>query len=193
VDTESAPRGGTLIGDAIRKALSSLDKQQDRDRVLVIITDGEDHESFAAEAAADAAAQGVKIFTVGLGDTQEGGRIPVRDEAGNLVYLQYEGQELWSQMNEDLLRKIALDSGGAYVPARTQAYDLGKVYEDRLANLTRGEISSERRRRLSDRYQWFLATGLGLLWLEMAIARYPRAAAAGAPNVPPERSVEQAA
>ena len=176
VDEESAPRGGSLIGDAIRKALSSLGQHADRDNVLVIITDGEDHESFPAEAAAEAAARGVKIFTVGLGDSQEGGRIPVRDRSGRLTYLQHDGQELWSQMNEDLLRQIALDSGGAYIPARTQAYDLGQVYEDHLAGLARGELTTEKRKRFRDRFQWLLAIGLAVLLLETSTARYPRSA-----------------
>ena len=174
VNEESAPRGGSLIGDAIRKAATSLGQQADRDSVVVIVTDGEDHESFPAEAAGEAAARGIKIFVVGLGDTDEGGRIPIRDETGSLTYLQHEGQEHWSQMNEELLRKIALDSGGAYIPARTQSYDLGQIYDDHLAQLTRGELVTEQRRRYRDRFQLFLAIGLGLLLLELSIPRYSR-------------------
>lgn len=174
VDPDSAPRGGSLIGDAIRKALTALEPTVDRDRVLVIITDGEDHESFPEEAAAEAANRGIKIFTVGLGDTREGSRIPIRDENGNLTYLQHDGQELWSQMNEELLRKIAVDSGGAYIPARTQTYDLGQVYDNHLKSLARGEISNEKRKRFRDRFQWLLAAGAAVLLLETSIARYPR-------------------
>ena len=109
VNTDSAPRGGSLIGDAIRKAIESLDVTRDRDQVIVLITDGEDQDSFPQEAAEQAAEREIKIFTVGLGDPQEGRRIPIRDAAGSVRYLKHEGQEVWSRMDERLLKEIALE------------------------------------------------------------------------------------
>jgi Ca-activated chloride channel family protein len=174
VDPTSAPRGGSLIGDAIRKALESLEPRADRDQVLFVITDGEDHDSFPAEAARQAAQRGVKIFTVGLGDTTEGHRIPIRDEQGNPTFLKQDGQDVRSKMDEALLKEIALSTGGAYVPARTRAYDLGSIYQERLAQLTRGEISAEKRQRYGERFQIFLAAGFVLLLFETLVPRYPR-------------------
>ena len=174
VNTDSAPRGGSLIGDAIRKAIESLEVTRDRDQVIVLITDGEDHDSFPQEAAEQAAEREIKIFTVGLGDPQEGRRIPVRDAAGSVRYLKHEGQEVWSRMDERLLKEIALKTSGAYIPARTRTYDLGQIYEDHLANLTRGEIQAEKRKRYAERFQWFVFAGLAALLAEMLVARYPR-------------------
>jgi len=174
IDTDSAPRGGSLIGDAIRQALASLPVEHDRDQVLVLITDGEDQDSFPDEAAQAAADRGVKIFTVGLGDAGEGNRIPLRDENGNLQFLQHDGQEVWSRLDESLLKSVALATGGAYIPARTSAYDLGQIYEDHLASLAQSSETTERRRRYREQFQWFLALGLGCLLLEMTIPRYPR-------------------
>jgi Ca-activated chloride channel family protein len=174
VDPTSAPRGGTSIGDAIRKGLESMEPHADRDQVLVLITDGEDHDSFPLEAARQAAERGVKIFTVGLGDIDEGRRIPVRDEQGKLTYLQHDGQEVWSKMNEKTLSEIALATGGAYIAARTRTYDLGEVYQDHLATLTRGEIAAETRKRYGDRFQWFLLGGFALLFFDLMLPRYPR-------------------
>jgi Ca-activated chloride channel family protein len=173
-DPESAPRGGSLIGDAIRKALESMERRNDRDQVLVLITDGEDHDSFPAEAAQQAAERGVKIICVGLGDTDEGMRIPLHDESGNLIFLKHDGQEVWSKMDEALLKEVALTTRGAYIPAKTRAYDLGQVYEEHLAGLTRGQIRSEKRKRYRERFQLFIILGLGVLLLEMAVPRYPR-------------------
>ena len=85
IDTESAPRGGSLIGDALRKAMEAMPPRGERDQAIVLITDGEDHESFPEEAARQAAERGIKIFTVGLGDSAEGGRIPIRDDAGQFA------------------------------------------------------------------------------------------------------------
>ena len=173
IDTQSAPRGGTCIGDAIRKAMEAMEERRDRDQVLVLITDGEDHDSFPEEAAKRAAERGIKIFTVGLGDPSEGARIPVRDDKGNLIYMKYRNQEIWSRMDEELLKKIALDTGGAYIPARTRSYDLGRVYEKHLAGLTRGEIRAEKRKRYREQFQLFVCLGVLFLLLDMFLPPYP--------------------
>ena len=172
VDSDSAPLGGTMIGDAIRKAIESMEERLDRDQVVVLITDGEDHDSFPEEAAGLAAERGIKIITVGLGDTGEGARIPVRDESGNVHFVRHDGQEIWSVMDERLLKEIALETGGAYVPARTRAYDLGQIYEKHLAQLTRGEIHAEKRKRYGEQFQIFVCLGLGFILLEMLIPVY---------------------
>jgi Ca-activated chloride channel family protein len=182
VNTDSAPRGGSLIGDAIRKAIESLEVTRDRDQVIVLITDGEDQDSFPQEAAEQAAEREIKIFTVGLGDPQEGRRIPIRDAAGSVRYLKHEGQEVWSRMDERLLKEIALKTSGAYIPARTRTYDLGQIYEDHLANLTRGEIQAEKRKRYAERFQWFVFAGLAALLAEMLVARHPRTPDAAEPS-----------
>ncbi|MGA2797303.1 MAG: VWA domain-containing protein [Thermoguttaceae bacterium] len=175
VDTHSAPRGGTLIGDAIRKAMEAMPPRADHDRIIVLITDGEDQESYAAEAAKQAAEKGIKIFTVGLGDSAEGARIPIRGESGGLTYIKEEDKkEHWSKTDQDLLKQIALATGGAHIPAGTKAYDLGQVYEDHLANLARGEEENQKRKRFQERYQIFLGLGIALLALERMIPIYGR-------------------
>jgi Ca-activated chloride channel homolog len=166
----SAPRGGTAIGDAIRLALSSMEDRRDRDQVIVMITDGEDQDSFPLEAAEIAAERGVKIFTVGLGDPAEGARIPIRSETGELTYMKHEGREIWSRMDETLLQEIALRTGGAYIAAQTKLYDLGAVYEQHLAGLARSEIMSEKRKRFKDRFQIFVALGLVFLLAGIVVA-----------------------
>jgi Ca-activated chloride channel family protein len=171
VDSASAPRGGTLIGDAIRKAIESMPERLDRDQVIVLITDGEDHDSYPEEAAAQAAERSIKIITVGLGDTNEGARVPVQDEGAGIRYMQHEGQEVWSVMDERLLKEIALATSGAYVPARTRAYDLGQIYEKHLAQLTRSEIHAEKRKRYREQFQLFLCLGVAFLLLDTCIPR----------------------
>jgi Ca-activated chloride channel homolog len=174
VDTHSAPRGGTLIGDAIRKAMEAMPPRADHDQIIVLITDGEDQESYAAEAAKQAAEKGIKIFTVGLGDSTEGARIPIRGESGGLTYEKDEKGEHWSKTDQDLLKQIALATGGAHIPAGTKTYDLGQIYEDHLANLARGEEENQKRKRFQERYQIFLGLGLALLALERMIPIYGR-------------------
>jgi Ca-activated chloride channel family protein len=182
IDVHSAPRGGSLIGDAIRKAIEAMPERHDRDQVLVLITDGDDQESFPLDAARQAAERGIKIFTVGLGDAREGARVPMPDESGSPQYLTYQGQVVWSKLNESLLREIAMTSGGAYIPAGTRAYDLGQIYEDHLARLAQGEIQVEKRKRYREQFQVFACLGLVLLLIEMAIPDYPRAGVTGRPK-----------
>jgi Ca-activated chloride channel family protein len=174
VDIHSAPRGGSLIGDAIRKAMEAMPTHRDRDHVVLLISDGDDQDSYAEDAAKQAAERGIKIFTMGLGDSQEGARIPVRDESGHKTYLKYQGQEVWTKLNERVLSQVALAAGGAYIPAGTRAYDLGQIYTEHLAGLARSEIQAEKRKRYAEQFQWFVCLGVGLLLLEMAVPSYRR-------------------
>lgn len=173
IGTDSAPLGGSLIGDAIRRGIAAMEKRGDRDQVMVLITDGEDQDSFPEEAAKQAAERAIKIFTVGLGDPAEGARIPATGKSAG-GFVKHEGQEVWSKMDEKLLESIALATRGAYIPARTRAYDLGKVYEDHLAGLTRGVLGEERKSRQHERFQWFVALGLVALTVEWLVPRYAR-------------------
>ncbi len=174
IDTDSAPRGGTFIGDGIRKCLEMLDPDSERDQAVVLITDGEDQGSLPLEAANDALERGVIVLAVGLGDSQEGARIPVEDELGERRFMKHDGQEVWSKLDEDILEKIALKTKGAYVPAGTLAYDLGQLYDDVLANLSRDDYHEETRPQMVERFQWPLAGGIILLMIEMLVPAYFR-------------------
>jgi len=171
----SAPRGGTAIGDALRAALQALPAERERDQAIVLITDGEDHDSFPLEAAKQAAERGVRVFTVGLGDPDEGARVPAAANDGTSAYLKHEGQEIWSKLQEGLLTEIATTTGGAYVPARTTTYDLGVLYRDHLEKLAAGDFGTTRRQRRTPRFQWFLAASLACFaaarWLREAKGR----------------------
>lgn len=172
VDTTSAPRGGTMIGDAIRKAMEAMGQQADRDQAIVLITDGGDLDSFPIDAAQSAAARNLQIISVGLGDVSEGARIPSRSQDGGVGFVQYDGQEVWSKMDEGLLEEMATITSGAYVPAQTRTYDLGQIYDDQLSKLTQSEFRSEKRRRYHERYQWFAGIGLLLLLMDLVISPY---------------------
>ena len=108
ISTETTGRGGTLIGDAIRKSIDDVFDEQDRDyKDIILITDGEDQESLPIEAAQKAAQMGVRIFVVGLGNADQGSRIPITDEQGRKTFLQYQGQEVWTKLDSKTLQDIA--------------------------------------------------------------------------------------
>ncbi len=171
LDVDSAPRGGTSIGNALRKALDSLEARADRDQAIVLITDGDDLEESLEEPIQAAKRQNVRVIAVGLGDVREGARVPVPNNAGGNSFLTYQGEIVWSKLREDVLEQIALETGGAYVPARTRNYDLGQVYQQQLEGLQRGELRRERRKRLQDQFPWFVGAGVILLLLERTSRR----------------------
>lgn len=167
LDPDFAPRGGTAIGDAIRLGLELTDDVPERDKAFVVLTDGEDHESFPLEAARLAAQRKVQIFTIGIGDPVAGATIPVGAAGGKR--LEYQGELVRSKLDESLLKDIAVATGGAYVPAGTGTYDLGQVYVDHLAKLRASTLAGEQRVRLKERYQWFVGLGLALYLGALAI------------------------
>ncbi len=114
IGPHSVERGGTAIGDAIRTALNVLPKSPDRDQAILLITDGDDQDSDPLHAAAAAAERNVVIFTVGLGDPNEGSKVP--DKAGDGKSLQYEGKDVVSKMDDKVLRDIALEAKGEVCP-----------------------------------------------------------------------------
>lgn len=173
-DCDSAPRGGSLIGDAIRKSMELLERRVDRDQVVVLISDGDDHDSFPVDAARQAKERGIIIITVGLGDPAATTKIPYYDDQGNLKFVQHNGADVTTQLNESLLRQIALETAGAYIPARTRSYDLGTIYADHLAKLTRGTLRSEKHAVRQERYQWFAAFGLLCFAIEMIIPQFAK-------------------
>jgi Ca-activated chloride channel family protein len=172
LDPNSAPRGGTAIGDAIRKALEVFQARADRDQAILLITDGDDQQSYPREAAAVAAERHVTIFTVGLGDTDHGARIPQGADAKS--YLEYQGQQVWSKLDGSLLKDIALKTSGVYVPVGTRAYDLGELYAKYLQGRRGGEEQTKKRIRRGDRFQIFLALAVLALLADALIRPYAR-------------------
>jgi Ca-activated chloride channel homolog len=170
LDPSSAPRGGTAIGDAIRKALEVFQPRADRDHAILLITDGDDQQSYPLEAAAIAAERHVTIFTVGLGDANQGARIP--QSARDKSYLEYEGHQVWSKLDGSLLKEIALKTSGVYVPVETRAYDLGELYAKYLHGRRGGEGQARKRIRRADQFQLFLALALLALLADAFIRPY---------------------
>jgi len=166
IDTLSAERGGSLLGDAVRLASESFTDDIKDHKAIIVISDGEDQDSFPVEAARQAYEEhGIRISTVGIGDSNEGARIPIM-ENGRPQYLTYDGQEVWSKMNPETLRSMALSAGGAFVPAGTSVVDLGEVFHTHIEAIERQEFGEGRIEIRTARYQWFASLALVALLLE---------------------------
>jgi len=166
ISTESTTRGGTMIGDAIRKAAEDVfDKQSRQYKDIILITDGEDHDSFPVQAAEKAAKEGIRIIAIGLGDENQGCRIPITGPNGEKTFLKYKGQEVWSKLDADTLRKVVYaTNGGKYLSVEPgMTLDLGQIYEGLIASAQKRELESTTMMRYDEKFQIFLALGLLLL------------------------------
>lgn len=176
VDTNSVSRGGTMIGDAIRKVLDeAFDDQEKKYKDMILITDGEDHDSFPVEAAEEAGRRGVRMIAIGLGDEDQGKRIPVTDKNGRMTFLKYKGQEVWSRLDAATLRKMANKTpGGRYLNVSTGTIDLGDVYLKLIAGEEKREIESKTISLYEEKFQIFLAFAVFFLAVEMLVSERRR-------------------
>ena len=167
LNVNSIPQGGTAIAEAINTALTAF-KAKGHYKALVLLTDGEDNDSEAGtlEAAKDAAKDGLKIFTIGIG-TAAGDLIRVTDANGNSDYVRDEqGNVVKSHLNENLLQHIAGATGGFYLPLRG-ADTMDTLYERGLEPLPKSESSEKLIRRYHEQFQWPLGAAILLLLAEM--------------------------
>ena len=163
------PRGGTSISSAIKMALKSFEGGQRGQNVLIIITDGEDHEGDAVGLAREAEKKGVKIFCIGIG-TSQGELIQLVDRSGKKSFLKdRQGNVVKSRLNERILGDIALATGGAYVRSRGAEFGLDLIYEQKLSGMEKKEIKAQMAKRYHERFQIPLALALMLLVIEPLI------------------------
>jgi Ca-activated chloride channel family protein len=172
LDVNSISQGGTAIAEAIETAQNAF-KEGDNHRVLVLMTDGEDQDSGALEAAQKAAQAGLRIYAIGIG-TAEGELLRVKDPQGHPDYIRDEqGNVVKSHLNEPLLQQIASASaGGGYLPLRG-AKTMDTLYEQGLSKLPKSE-HQQRVKRFEERFQWPLGFAIFLLVIEILLPERKR-------------------
>lgn len=174
----SVPRGGTLIGDAIRKAMSDVfEPGPGRFRDIVLISDGEDQGSFPQEAAKQAAEQGVRLIVIGIGSEVEGVPVPA-EERDNQRYLEYHGERVRSKMEGTTLAAIAEAAasaggehggGGVFLNVGTGTINLDKVYHDLAGSAEQRETETKSNVTYRELFPYFLIAGAVCLVLESFI------------------------
>ncbi len=168
-------RGGSLIGDAIRFVDQNLLSEEEEDirfKDIILITDGEDQESFPVEAAKSVVEKGIRIHTVGIGSL-EGSRIPIRDERGYVIGFVKQSEEgntaHRTQLNEEVLKEIAQITDGVYIPARTDIFYLDQLYNEYIATQEQRESEKQTKVRWTEMYQLFLIPGIILIIIAFII------------------------
>ena len=169
INTGSIPVQGTAIGDAIHLSIKSFSAQSEKSRVIVVISDGENHEDDAVAAARQAAELGIKVYTIGVGSA-EGQPIPMdggllKDKDGNIVV---------TRLDEETLRQVAKAGGGAYIHAGGEEFGLNPIIQD-IRRMEDEEFGSVVFEEYDEQYMYFLGAALLLLVIEMLIGeRKPR-------------------
>ncbi len=168
INTDIVPTQGTAIAEAINLAEESFD-ENDHNKAIVIITDGEDHEGDAIEAATKANQKGIKVYTIGMG-LAEGGPIPVYDRFGNQTGFKKDlkNNTVITKLNETILQQIASAGDGKYVRANNTNAGLEIIF-DEINQLEKSKFDSKVISDYEDRFQYFLALALLMLLFEFII------------------------
>lgn len=151
---------GTEIGEAIALTSLSYSKNRDAGHVMILITDGETHDSTALDAAKRATEQGVRIYAIGIG-TPEGAPVKLDGE-----FIKDENDEMVvSRLNEELLQQITTATGGGYIRATNAAFGLDEIVTE-INKIEKGELSTLRFEEYNEQFQWILAIAAVLLFVE---------------------------
>lgn len=158
------PVPGTALGQAIRTATAAMSTRPDRSKVLVIMTDGEDHGSAPVEAAREAAEAGIRIYTIGFGSTA-GEPIPLEDGEGTGYKRGADGEIVMSRLDERTLVEVAEETDGRYFRATDAERELVAIGEE-IAAMQQGELESKMMAYYEERFQYPLALALAILLFE---------------------------
>ena len=173
LDENAIPVPGTAIGRAINVGLDTLPKGSSSN-VIVLLTDGEDHHSNPLEAARDAAAAGVTIYTVGIGSL-EGAPMPITEGDTSHYITDVHGKPVISKMDETEMREVAKVTGGMFMRISKTSDSLDPIYQSILGR-ERQKLAAEMTLHRKPQFAWFVVAGLCLLLISQGMTtRYSNA------------------
>jgi len=159
---------GTAIGEAIKLGMKSFTPGDDKNKAMIIITDGENHEDNAVEMAEEANKAGIIIHTIGMG-LEKGSPIPVYNNYGQKDYrTDRDGNVVISKLDENMLKKIAAAGGGKVIRANNTKTGLNALF-DELNSLDKVEMESKVYSEYEEQYQYFIGFALLLLLIDFLI------------------------
>ncbi|WP_117883937.1 vWA domain-containing protein [Aureibaculum luteum] len=161
-DPDMVSSQGTAINEALKLGKSYFDDDEQTNRYLFLISDGEDHDENVSYIADEATKEGIKIFTIGIGNA-DGGPIPIKRN-GTLVGYKKDraGEVVITRMNDQTLKKIATDGDGEYLYGENTTKTVDYI-NDLLLKADKKEFETKQFSDFKDQFQWFI--GLGILFL----------------------------
>ena len=168
ISTDIVPRQGTAIGSAIELGMKSFTQQEESSKVLIIITDGENHEDDALESARMAVEKGITVHTIGIGSPQ-GAPIPIYTGGGQKNYWKdKDGETVISKLDESMLQRIAAAGKGSYIRSTDSRVGLDKLFQE-INRMEKQELESRIYSEYEERFQYIFGLGLLFLLLEFII------------------------
>ncbi|MCD6347855.1 MAG: VWA domain-containing protein [Bacteroidales bacterium] len=168
VNTDIVPRQGTSIGAAIKLASKSFSPDAEKSKAIIIITDGENHEDGAVEAATAAAEKGITVHTIGMG-LPKGAPIPIINQFGQKDYRKdHEGNVVITKLDEKMLREIALAGKGVYIRASNSRTGLNTLFKE-INNMQKQDLESRIYSEYEEQFQYPIAAAILLLIIEFLL------------------------
>jgi len=170
MDQTSVSIQGTSLKEPIETGIEMFDQKSKKHKVLLLLTDGEDHTEGAKEAAQQARQDGIKIYTVGIGNPV-GEPIPILDRNNKQVGFKKDnnGEVIVSKLDEATLQQISLTTGGKYYHATAGEIELDRIFEE-IAQMEKKELEGTLVTRFDDRFQWPLILAIFLIVGEFFIS-----------------------
>ena len=166
MNTDMLSSQGTAIKDAIELAKTYYDDSEQTNRVLVIISDGEDHAGNAAAIAESAKEEGIRIFTIGVG-TEAGGRIPIKRNGVVQSYKKDQnGETVITKLDPATLKEIAKEANGEYINGNSTQEVVDKM-SDAFSQMDKKEFEAKQFADFKDQFQWFVGAALFLLFIDI--------------------------
>ncbi len=161
-------RGGSRLAEVLELAANSFLEKTGDHKAIVVFSDGEDQNSDPVSVAGRIyGEQGIRVFTVGIGDPAEGARVPAPGNARGQQYMQYNGQTVWSKLDSGTLQQVALQAAGAYIPAETRHVDMAAIYQQYVADVEQQDFETARINSYIPRFQIFVGLALMLVLLQI--------------------------
>lgn len=167
ITTGSVPTQGTAIGAAISLATKSFTKQEDVNRAIIVITDGENHEDDAIAAATEATKHGARVITVGMG-LASGSPINIPGGGPNDFMKDKDGNVVITKLNEQMLQEIAAAGSGVYIPANNLRNGIENLIET-ISKLEKSELESKVYTDYDEQFQYLAIIVLLLLIIDFTI------------------------
>lgn len=166
MNTDMLSSQGTAIHEAIQLAKTYYDDEEQTNRVLILISDGEDHGSDALDVAEEANEMGIRIITIGVGDLK-GGPIPIKRSGVILNYKKdTDGETVITRLNEATLMEIAEETNGVYINGKNTTAVVDTIKAE-LDKMDKKEFESKQIADFKDQFQWFLGLGILLLFIDI--------------------------
>jgi len=167
INTRIISNQGTAIGAAIELAAKGFTSDIEKNKAIIVITDGENHEDDAIEKAAEIASKGIIIHTIGMG-LPKGSPIPIGNPRANNFRTDRTGQVVITKLNETMLQQIASAGEGKYIRANNSQTGLKKLF-DEINKMSKSEIEANVYAEYDEQFQYFIAFALFLLLIEFIL------------------------